>query len=482
MEDQKIIDDIVKEFEGLAHCPRPSGHEKIVSDYIVCRLEELGITHVVQDELYNVIADVPPTPGCEAMPVTIIQGHMDMVCVAKPDVAYDPLTHAIRLVREGNVLRADGTSLGGDDGVAVAVALFLIQQEMAHGPLRLIFTVDEEVDMTGVRRLDPKYVQDAKYVINLDHDCVDSLGVSSASSVYADYHRKITWRKPVKDCAIAITVKNLAGGHSGQTIHEEKGNAIQALARVLRRLTNEHIFYELSSIAGGDAANAIPSTAEAVVVVHKEDAASVCALVDKEKSQFDSIYGAAERQAVFMTERQPLPDRVFSCEDSNALVSLLLLLHCGVFAMNQTWTQLPDLSANIGIVRTDDEGVAVRYLPRSSSNERLQEFMQTLTIIGEVTGCSVNIQEPFPAWKGNIEGRLVSLFSQAYKKETGRELVIEALHLGLETGYIYDKNPRLDIVSIGATVHALHSVDESIELDTLPLLVRMMMAVLPNLT
>ena len=140
MHDNEIIEGIIAEFKGLAKHPRPSHHEKAVSDYIVSRLHELGVTDVIQDDVYNIVANVPATKGCESWPRTVLQGHMDMVCVAKPGVDFDPLTSEIKLVREGNILRADGTSLGADDGIAVALSLYLIQQDIQHGPLRLIFT------------------------------------------------------------------------------------------------------------------------------------------------------------------------------------------------------------------------------------------------------------------------------------------------------------------------------------------------------
>lgn len=170
MNDHEIIEGVIHEFAGLAKHPRPSHHEKGVSDYIVSRLHELGVADVTQDEVYNVIANVPASKGCEDWPLTVLQGHMDMVCVAKPGVDFDPLTSEIKLVREGNILHADGTSLGADDGIAVALALYLIQQDIQHGPLRLIFTVDEETGMTGATHLDPKYVQDVQYIINCDSE------------------------------------------------------------------------------------------------------------------------------------------------------------------------------------------------------------------------------------------------------------------------------------------------------------------------
>lgn len=481
MKDNEIIEGVLKEFAGLAKCPRPSRHEKIVSDYIVRRLGELGITQVVQDEVYNVIADVPAAPGCEDMALTIIQGHMDMVCVAKPGVEYDPLTSEIKLVREGNILRADGTSLGADDGIAVAVALYLIQQDVPHGPLRLIFTVDEETGMTGAIHLDPKYVQDAKYVLNCDSEYIDILCVGSAGSVHTHFYRTLTRKQPGGTKAVAIRTKDFIGGHSGETINAGKSNAIKALAQVLRRLTDHDIAYELASIDGGIAANAIPSAAEAVIVLSDSNTAAVQAVLDDAKKELHLVYGEVEKDADIVMEDRPMPETVLAADDAKAVIQLLLILHCGVFAMNQLLPKLPDLSANVGTVRTEEGRIAVQYFPRSSSDARLREFMQVLPVYGELTGCTVDIASPEPAWTENPHSQLLPIISEVYTAEAGHAPRVEAMHGGLETGYFYAMNPSLDIVSVGPTTHAIHSADESLELDTVALLVRIIAGTLPKL-
>lgn len=481
MKDNEIIEGVLKEFAGLAKCPRPSRHEKIVSDYIVRRLGELGITQVVQDEVYNVIADVPAAPGCEDMALTIIQGHMDMVCVAKPGVEYDPLTSEIKLVREGNILRADGTSLGADDGIAVAVALYLIQQDVPHGPLRLIFTVDEETGMTGAIHLDPKYVQDAKYVLNCDSEYIDILCVGSAGSVHTHFYRTLTRKQPGGTKAVAIRTKDFIGGHSGETINAGKSNAIKALAQVLRRLTDHDIAYELASIDGGIAANAIPSAAEAVIVLSDSNTAAVQAVLDDAKKELHLVYGEVEKDADIVMEDRPMPETVLAADDAKAVIQLLLILHCGVFAMNQLLPKLPDLSANVGTVRTEEGRIAVQYFPRSSSDARLREFMQVLPVYGELTGCTVDIASPEPAWTENPHSQLLPIISEVYTAEAGHAPRVEAMHGGLETGYFYAMNPNLDIVSVGPTTHAIHSADESLELDTVALLVRIIAGTLPKL-
>lgn len=482
MNDQEIIEGVIHEFAGLAKHPRPSHHEKGVSDYIVSRLHELGVTDVTQDEVYNVIANVPASKGCENWPLTVLQGHMDMVCVAKPGVDFDPLTSEIKLVREGNILHADGTSLGADDGIAVALSLYLIQQDIQHGPLRLIFTVDEETGMTGATHLDPKYVQDVQYIINCDSEYMDVLCVGSAGSVHTHFSRPLHWQAANGKQAFTITAKDFAGGHSGETINDGKSNAIKTLSLALRRVAQAGVSYVLASISGGVAANAIPSEASAVIVVDDVSAGeTIKQVVGEEQAEIAEVYGEVEKNAHFLVESTDVPAQTFSADDTKNLVSLLNILHCGVFAMNQMLPKLPDLSANIGTIRTEDDHVAIQYFPRASADARLRELMTTLPVYAELTGCDIELASPEPAWTENPHSKLVPLVADVYKEEAGKEARIEAMHGGLETGYFFAMNPKLDIISVGPTTHDIHSADESVELDTVALLTRIVAKTLGKL-
>lgn len=480
LKDVEIIDGVVMEFAGLAKYPRPSHHEKIVSDYLVRRLHELGVTNVVQDEVYNVIADVPATTGYEQAPRVALQGHMDMVCVARPGTAYDPLTSEIKLIREGNILRADGTSLGADDGIAEAIALFLLQQPVEHGPLRLIFTVDEEMGMTGATHLDPKYVQDVDYIINCDSESIDVLCVSSAGSVHTHFHRTVAREVPQGKTSVKIMAKDFVGGHSGETINKGKSNAIQALAFLLLRLADAGVAYRLAYIDGGVAANAIPADAMAHIVITGGAEKVQDVLADAEK-EFALVYGNVETKAHFLAEDAPMPEQVFSGADTKAVVQLVSILHCGVFAMNQELPKLPDLSANIGTIRTEGDTVTMQYFPRSSSDAKLRELMLVLPVFAELTGFKLDMASPEPAWTKNQHSKLVPLVAEVYAEEAGHAPRIEAMHGGLETGYFYAMNPKLDIISVGPTTHAIHSADESLELDTVALLVRIIAKTLAKL-
>ena len=476
-----IIDGIVKEFSGMAAHPRKSGHEKKVSDYIVKRLQELGAT-VHQDAVNNVIADVPATKGCEAAPLTLLQGHMDMVCVAKPGVAYDPLKDPIKLVREGNVLRADGTSLGADDGMAEAICFYLLQQDFAHGPLRLIFTVDEEVNTTGAMNLDPKWLQDATYLINCDSEALDTIVVASAGSLHTDFTRTVTFEANPFDGALEVTAKGFLGGHSGETINKGKSNALKALAQALERLTRAAIPYRLVDAKGGAAANAIPSEAKTVIALPKAQLEKAKALVAAEEQSQKAIYGTVETTLQVKAEDTAVPAQVWSQADTEALVNLLLLLHTGVFAMNQHLSTLPDLSANLATLQLDGAAVKVEYFPHSSSNERLEEFARTLPVYARVTGFALHTGAPFSAWKENTHSHLLPVIRSTYERVLGQAPKVEAIHGGLETGLFYAVAPQLDIVSVGPDTHAIHSPEESVDLDSCAQLARIIAGTLEELT
>jgi dipeptidase D len=478
---EAIIDGIVKEFAGLAAHPRKSGHEKAVSDYLAARLRSLGAT-VHQDAVNNIIADVPATKGCEKVPLTLLQGHMDMVCVAKPGVKYDPLKDPIKLVREGNVLHADGTSLGADDGMAAAIFLYLLQQDFAHGPLRLIFTVDEEVHMTGSMNLDPKWVRDATYVINCDSESLDTLVVASAGSVHTDFTRKVQKEADPYDGALEVTARKFIGGHSGETINQGKSNAIKALAQALERLTQAGVPYRLVRVEGGAAANAIPSEARAVIALPQEKIAEARKLVAAEEASQKAVYGAVEKTLAVTAEETAVPGQVWSQADTSALVDLLVLLHTGVFAMNQHLSTLPDLSANIGTLRETEQGVDVEYFPRSSSNERLEEFVGNLPVFARVTGFQLQVGKLFSAWTENLHSRLLPVMQKVHKAVLGKDARVEAMHGGLETGFFYAMDPQLDLVSVGPNTHAIHSADESVDLDTCAQLARIIAETLEELT
>lgn len=466
----EILDGVLEEFQKLAAIPRKSGEEKRVSDFLKTYLTEQGF-HVVQDEVNNIIADAPATPGFEQAPRTILQGHMDMVCVAEDGYAYDPLRDPIKLVRSGKYLEAEGTSLGADDGIGVAEGLYLLKHAKDHGPLRLIVTVDEERGMTGAIHLAPKYLQDAKFLINCDSENYDELTVGSAGSVDLTFRRALKYEAAPEGKAYRLSVGGLLGGHSGERIGDGRGNALRTLAFLLQALSRQGRI-ALADFHGGKAHNAIPDTAEACFLtqIPREE---ISQILTAEKEKFLAIYGAVDPSVEFVLQETEAPERVLIPGDAQRLLRLLLLLHTGVFAMSTVIPSLVETSANLGVVRMEDDVVSVEYFPRSAVDGKLDEFAAEARILGDLVGFEAVVGTKSPGWKENKKSVLAKMMAEVFEEQNGKPMKVETIHAGLECGWHFGKNPQLDMVSIGVTTQDIHSPNERLVLATVEPQVRL---------
>ena len=475
IDDAKLLETVIAEFEALTHIPRPSGHERAVSDYLKKRFTEIGCT-VTQDDALNIIAEMPATAGCEAAPRTILQGHMDMVCVAEPGVIYDPLKDPIHMQRTENHLTADGTSLGSDDGIGVAEILTAMQYTEVHGALRAIITVDEEQGMSGARRLDAAHLADASFLINCDSEDYHIMTVGSAGSVNLDFSRMLS-RRESEQPAYRIAVEGLRGGHSGERIGDGRGNAIRTLALALQTLA-EHGRVEIVSFTGGTARNAIPPTAEAIIRTAIHERELVDLLVGEEK-RFHALYGAADPAMKFAFTTVENAEHVIGEEEQRDLIDLLTLLRTGVYDMSRLHADMVETSANLGVLRMDDMEVHVQYFPRSSVNERLDEIVSAARTLAERTGFTLNIGIQSPAWHEREESVLAKLMREVYAAQNGgAAMKIESIHAGLETSWYAAKNPALDMVSIGVTTTGIHTPAERVEIASIVPEAKLMMETL----
>lgn len=464
IDDAKLLETVIGEFEALTHIPRPSGHEKAVSDYLKKRFEELGCT-VTQDEALNIIAELPATKGCETAPRTILQGHMDMVCVAKPGVTYDPLKDPIKLVRTEESLTADGTSLGGDDGIGVAEILTAMQYTEEHGPLRAIVTVDEEQGMSGARHLAADHLKEVRFLINCDSEDYHIMTVGSAGSVNLDFSRTLS-RRESEMPAYRIAVEGLLGGHSGERIGDGRGNAIRTLALALQALET-HGKIEIVTFTGGTARNAIPPTAEAVIRTGINEREIVNVLVAEEK-RFYALYGTADPGMKFAFTTVENAGRVIGEAEERDLIDLLTLLRTGVHDMSHLHVDKVETSANLGVLRMDENDVHVQFFPRSSVNERLDEIIVMARTMAERTNFNLTVGAQSPAWRERENSVLAKLMGEVYAAQNGgAAMKIESIHAGLETSWHAAKNPELDMVSIGVTTTGIHTPAERVEVATI---------------
>jgi len=475
IDDAKILETVIAEFEALTHIPRPSGHERAVSDYLKKRFTEIGCT-VTQDEALNIIAEMPATTGCEAAPRTILQGHMDMVCVAKPGVIYDPLNDPIKMLRTEESLTADGTSLGGDDGIGVAEILTAMQYTEEHGPLRAIITVDEEQGMSGARHLDAAHLSGARFLINCDSEDYHIMTVGSAGSVNLDFSRMLTRRESALP-AYRIAVEGLRGGHSGERIGDGRGNAIRTLALALQTLAG-HGKIEIVSFTGGTARNAIPPTAEAIIRTEIGEREIVNVLVEEEK-RFHALYGTADPAMKFAFTTVENAGRVIGADEQHDLIALLTLLRTGVHDMSRLHVDKVETSANLGVISMDKSEVHVQFFPRSSVNERLDEIVTMAETLAERTGFTLTVGAKSPAWREREHSTLVKIMGEVYAAQNGgAAMTVESIHAGLETSWHAAKNPELDMVSIGVTAHGIHTPEERVEIAAIVPEAKLMMETL----
>lgn len=481
MAENIILEKVLKEFGELAKIPRPSGHEKNVSDYIVTRLKRMGLA-VYQDEYNNVIAEKKAADGFAHVPLVMLQSHMDMVCIAEEGIKYDPLHDPIKIKNDGKFLSAEGTSLGADDGIGIASIFYLLAQDFKHGPLRAVFTVDEEQGMTGARGLDKKYLQDVSYIINCDSEDYDVVTIASAGSVRVSFEKNIRFGQPKEDFRSArIGIKNLLGGHSGTEINKNRCNAIKMLALVLRSLYEEKIDFAIAEIKGGRADNAIASEAFADIMYNADHESEIKMILERREAEFGEVYGAIEKNAKFIFEETAMPPAVIVEEDAKALIALLCVLHSGVYAMSQTVNALPELSANIGRLDIAENKVSVRLLARSATNANLSFIKTAYRNLAEMSEFTAVFAPTSPAWKGNPDSELAGITADIFKEQNNKPMRLEFIHGGLECNYFADKKSDADIISIGPNNIDIHTPQEKLQLDTVVPQILLMMEIVSRI-
>jgi len=465
-----ILEGVLDEFKKLAAIPRANGHEQAVSDFLKKYLTDAGFS-VVQDAKNNIIADKPATKGYENAPRTILQGHMDMVAVGEEGYDYDPLKDPIKLVRTDKYLEAEGTSLGADDGIGVAEGIYLMKNAKDHGPLRLIVTTDEERGMTGAIALDAKHLTDAQFLINCDSENYDELTVGSAGSVDLTFERTLRREAPQAGTTYQLAVRGLLGGHSGERIGDGRGNAIRTLALILLALQQQGEV-QVADFHGGKAHNAIPNIAEATFVTAlSKDAVEKVLAAEKEK--YLAIYGSVDPDIELVLTEAAAPSGVLIAGDTKRLLQLLTVMHSGVYAMSTVIPGLVETSANLGVVTMDEEKVHIELFPRSAVDGKLDEFALYAREIAELTGFTAIVGTKSPGWKENKDSRLAKIVAETFEEQNGKPMKVETIHAGLECGWHFGKNPKLDMVSIGVTTQDIHSPNEKLVLATVEPQVRL---------
>ena len=445
---------IIKEFMEFSVIPHGSGNEMAVGEYLVDWAKKHSLK-CEMDSYGNVIMEKAASEGYEAREMIILQSHMDMVCVADSEKEYNPAVDPIEIYRDGDFLKAKGTSLGADDGAGVAMMLYILSDNtLKHPPIRAIFTVEEETSMQGAENLDIKYL-DAKYLLNLDWEEKDSISSSCSNTVSIIYDGEVKKVKNEKQ-GYKIKVMNLLGGHSGCDINLPRASAIKMLAQLIFDLD-----CDVKSFTAGRVVNAICAEAEAVIAHDGNVEDAVKAFWDAVKSEYPN-----ECDVLFTVEKCDA-EYVLEEADKNKFVSFLVSVHSGVFYMSKYTPDFVETSQNIGIVRLEDS-LHIEILARSSSKFHSEERKRAAKALAKTYGYTLSLPSENPIWEEKGENDLIRIMKKAYNEVTGEELKVGGVHAGLECAFFSSVKPELEMVSVGPQLYDVHSPKERWEISSLP--------------
>jgi dipeptidase D len=468
-----------KYFAELARIPRPSKHEAAAAAYVVATAKKLGL-ECDQDASGTVVVRKPASKGLEGRPMVCLQGHLDMVPEKRPDKKHDFLKDPITLVRKGNTMMADGTTLGADNGVAVATSLAIMaDRSLAHGPIEFLFTIDEETGLTGAHNLQPGFLK-SSILLNLDSEEEGALyvGCSGGRDTMGTWALD-TEAAPAGTVGLEIKVGGLRGGHSGLEIDKGRGNAIKILNRVVQKLAP--LGARLARIDGGNKRNAIPRDAVALVFVPKARLDEAKAAVAAMNAICRAELSATVDPSLEITAA-PFKGRgkVLKKGVQKKLTMALAALPHGVIKMSADIPGLVETSTNLGVITTGKKDISVATSQRSSVASEIVEIADSVRAAFELAGATVTGSDGYPGWKPNLDSPILKTAIATYKQLYGKEPEVKAVHAGLECGIIGEKYPGMDMVSFGPTLEGVHSPDEKIYIDTVEKYWDFLMAVLKN--
>jgi len=452
-------------FDTILTIPRGSKEEDRIRDYVVQVAQRNGLEHTV-DATGNVVVKKPGTAGKENAPATILQSHLDMVNEKNSDVQHDFSRDPIKPLLDGEYLTADGTTLGSDNGIGVAAMLAILEaQDLVHGPLEFLFTIDEETGLTGAGGLDPSLLS-GKQLLNLDSEEEGSLTVGCAGGADTELHLTLeTLPAPSKATAHRVRLFGLNGGHSGIDIHLQRGNAVQLLARMIHAIAHGTPGF-LSEIQGGDKHNAIPREAWATVVIPDDQSGEFLLQLGHLFEALKDEYRAVEPGMDLKIEETPLPSQVWSTDSTWRVLRFLVALPRGVVAMSNDIPGLVETSTNLAAVKSSGRELTVLMSSRSSVASALGWIRRKIRAVAFLAGGEVVEHDGYPGWKPNLDSRVLHVVKGVHTRVMGAEPHVEAVHAGLECGIIGEMIPGMDMISFGPQIEFPHSPNERVKINS----------------
>lgn len=452
-------------FEEICGIPHGSYNEKEISDYLVAFAKEHGLEYY-QDEVYNVVMLIPASEGYENEEPIILQGHMDMVCEKKTDADIDMEKEGLRLAVDGDYVYAKDTTLGGDDGIAIAYMLAIAEdRSIPHPPLEYIITVSEEVGMDGAAAVDLSMLKGNR-MLNIDSEEEGIFLTSCAGGVAAHVSIPVVWETSADLNWYEVTISGLQGGHSGVEINKERANSNKVIGRALYELKDK-VSYKLHSLEGGAKDNAIPLYSSAVIGMDKKYASDAMNVISELDKILKAEYAMADAGIqLSITERDERADNKLTLDDESLekVITFLMAVPNGVQAMSVSVPGLVETSLNMGILKLKEECLFTQHAVRSSVTSKKYYVANQMTALAQSLGGKVVCKGEYPAWEYKQESVVRDRVVELYREMYGKEPVMEGIHAGLECGLLAGKIKDLDCVSLGPDILDIHTPAERLSI------------------
>lgn len=455
---------IWKHFDAITDIPRPSTKEARAREYVLGVARRLGL-EAVHDKVGNTVIRKPARPGRENAPMALLQGHLDMVCEKNEGTPFNFDTDGIKVLRDGDWIKAEGTTLGSDNGIGVSAALAVMESDdIAHGPLEFVFTIDEETGLTGAAEF-PGGLLKSKFFLNLDNEETGTICIGCAGGVNATARRKVKLQSPKGAAGYRIKISGLKGGHSGVDIHQGRGNALRVLGLVLQRAL-PRLPIEVADLKGGSARNAIPREASAIVALDAAREKDLRSLVSTVESEIRTDLGAFDPGLQINVEKSDRPAQVLDADDARRTADLLVTIPHGVIAMSPDIPGLVQNSTNLATISVKDGTVEVGTSQRSAIATSKNAILNQVATACRLAGFEVEAGAGYPGWKPDPHSEIVEKLQGVHEQVFGAPAKLIAMHAGLECGVIGEKYPGMQMVSFGPTIVDPHSPNERVQIST----------------
>ena len=452
-----------KHFDALTNIPRASTKEAAAREYVVGHAHRLGLD-AIHDSAGNTVIRKPARPGREGAPMTLLQGHLDMVCEKNEGTAHNFDKDPIKVHRDGDWLKAEGTTLGADNGIGISAALAVMESnDIAHGALEFVFTIDEETGLTGAAEF-PADMLRSKYFLNLDNEETGTICIGCAGGVKTTGRKRLALVSPSSNASVRIKVAGLKGGHSGVDIHQGRGNALRVLGSILQRLLEHEV--EVSEINGGSAQNAIPREAFVIVAIDASEDGALRSIVSTVASEYKADLGNFDSGLEITVETAALPRKVLDSSDAQRIADLLVGLPHGILAVSPDVPGLTQNSTNLATVSTKNDLVEIVTSQRSAIDSSKWAAARMVATVFRLAGYEVEHTGNYPGWKPDPTSDVVSKMLAVHERVFGSSAKLIAMHAGLECGVIGEKYPGMQMASFGPTIVDPHSPHERVQIST----------------